>query len=625
MPPSPLHQVQLGQAQSLQTQGRWDEAAAVYRQILAEDAQNAPALHLLGLLLLREGEAEAGLELLRRSLTIPPVPPAAQENLGKELEKLGRSEEALAAYGRLVELFPNHAGGHAHRGRLLQSLARHDEAIAAFRQAMAASQGPVHPLVWFNHGVSHMAMRRHEEALASFDEALRCKPDYGDAFVNRGVVLESLERTEEALASFDHALRLNPKAPEARANRQALLARLGRRQEALAALDDAVAAEPANPLAWNNRGSVLNYAGELEAALGDFDQAIALQPDFVQAHSNRAITLQALGRLDEALVSLERVIALDPAATAPLDKSMVLLLQGRFAEGLPLYEMRPRPIPPGLDPAKAWQGLSQNVTGKTVLIYSEQGLGDIFMFIRYLVALAALGARVVLAAPARLVPLLRSLPVPVTFIAENTAPETLDCHAAIMSLPLLFGTRVETIPAPVPYLKAEPERVARWRARLGEHGFRIAIAWQGKTKGLNDARRSFPAAALAPLAALPGVRLISLQKGEGSEQLGGLPAGMTVEQLGEDLDREGAFLDTAAVMEACDLIITMDTSVVHLAGALGRPTWTALKNVPEWRWQLGRTDTPWYPAMTLYRQSRFGDWDSVFAAMTRDLKARLAV
>ena len=658
MPPSPYHQIRLQQGQSLQMQGRRDEAASVYRQVLAEDPQNASAQTLLGLLLLHTGETEPGLALVRQSLAnLADVP--ALEQLGQKLEQLGHLQEALAAYDRMIALAPDRVSGYAYRSWVLEVMARHDEALRdidkalslktdptlllnrghillqlqrpadaliAFDQAIAASGDRPHPLIFFHRGAALTALDRLADALASYDEALRRQPDYGDAFVNRGRVLESLARMEEALASFDRAVTLNPEAPIPRANRLALLARMGRRQDAMAGLDAAIAAEPANAMAWNNRGSVLNSLGELAPALADFDRAIALQPDFLKAHSNRAITLQALGAFDESLAAFDRLLALDVTSTATqLDKAYVLLLLGRFAEGLPLYERRLRPMLPGLDPAKAWAGPAQDPAGKTVLIYPEQGLGDVIMFARFLVELSALGAKIVLAVPPGMARLLRGLPVPFTFLLENASLEKVDYHASMLSLPLTFGTTVETIPAPVPYLKAEPDRVAQWRERLGSNGFRIAIAWQGRTRGTNDPYRSFPLAALAPLAALPGMRLISLQKGEGSEQLDQLPAGMNVERLGADFDAGAdAFIDTAAVMEACDLVVTLDTSIAHLAGALGRPTWTALKSVPEWRWLLERTDSPWYPTMTLYRQPRFGDWDSVFAAMARDLKALLA-
>jgi len=665
MPPSPLHQDRLRQGHALQMQGRLGEAADIYRAVLAEDSQNAPALHLLGVLVMQAGQLEPGLELVRQSLAILPNFAPAQENLGKGLEQLGRMEEALAAYSRLVKLAPDHAGGYAHRGRVLESLIRYNEALKDFDKALSLQSDPKvmlnrgavllqlqrhkdalatfdkaiaaglqHPVGYFNRGVALTALGRPEEALASYDEAILRQPDYADPLINRAVVLESLERLDEALASYDRALDVNPNSPEANSNRTALLARMGRREEALADLNRSIAQQSDDAMAYNNRGSILRYMGEMEAALADFEKAIALQPDVAVLYSNRAVVLQALGRFDEAMATFEQAIAIDPASRASaVNKGLLCLLLGRLSEGLPLYEERIRlpgrtmtmaPVAE-MDPAGAWQGVSQSVKGKTVLVYAEQGLGDIIQFSRYAIDLAGQGAHVVLAVRDRMTRLLRGLPVPVTLIAEDSKPKKLDFHAPLLSLPHLFNTTLETIPAPVPYLKAEPEKVAEWRERLGGHGFRIAIAWQGKTQGINDSNRSFPVAALAPLAALPGVRLISLQKGEGSEQLDRLPAGMSVERLNEDFDSGfDAFIDSAAVMEACDLVVTLDTSIAHLAGALGRPTWTALQKVPDWRWLLERTDSPWYPTMTLYRQTRVGDWDSVFAAMARDLKAKLA-
>ncbi|MBV9549554.1 MAG: tetratricopeptide repeat protein [Alphaproteobacteria bacterium] len=658
MPPSPLHQERLRQGHALQMQGRLGEAADIYRAVLAEDPQNAPALHLLGVLVMQAGQIEPGLELVRQSLTILPNFAPAQENLGKGLEQLGRDEEALAAYDRLVKLAPGHAEGYAHRSRILERLVRFSEslkdidkalslksdpalmlnrgaillqlqrpkeALATFDKAIAA--GLQHPVGFFNRGVALTALGRPDDALASYDEAILRQPDYADAFVNRGLVLESLDRPEEALASYDRALHVNPTMPEAASNRVALLARLGRRAEALTDVNTLIAEQPDNAMAYNNRGSVLKNMGEMQAALADFDKAIALAPDVPMLHSNRAVALHALGDFEVSLAAFDRALALDGnSASTKLNKAFLLLLLGRLEEGLPLYENRLRPgAPLDLDVNQAWKGPSQSVAGKTVLIFAEQGMGDVMLFSRYLIQLSALGARVVLAVRDSIARLLRSLPVPVTFIPEYSKPKTLDYYASLLSLPLLFGTRQDTIPAPVPYLAAEADRVTKWRKRLGGHGVRVAIAWQGKTKGTADAERSFPVAALAPLAKLAGVRLISLQKGEGSEQLDHLPEGMVVERPGDDLDAGfDAFIDSAAVMQACDLVITLDSSIAHLAGALGRPTWTALKSVPEWRWFTDRTDSPWYPTMTLYRQPRFKDWDSVFAAMTRDLERKLA-
>jgi tetratricopeptide (TPR) repeat protein len=657
MPPNPLHQDRLRQAHALQMQGQLGAASDIYRAVLAEDPNNAPALHLLGLLVMQAGQVEPGLAFVRQSLVILPDFAPAHESLGKGLERLGRREEALAAYDRLVKLTPGHPEGYVHRARVLGDLFRHSdalknldtalslkndprlmlnrgamllqlqrprEALTAFDKAIAA--GVAQALAWFNRGVALTALSRPDEALAAYDEALLLQPDYTDAFINRGLVLESLQRPNEALLSYERALSLNPEAMEAKANRTSLLARMGHREEAMAEFDELIALEPDNPVHYSNRGAVLKTVGQPELAIRDFDKALSLVPDDAALLSNRAITLQSVGRFDEALADYERAISLGaPADVLQFNYGVLLLLLGRFAEGLPHYEKRRfGAAPPDLDPAQRWQGLSQSVAGKTVLVYGEQGLGDIIQLSRYLIDLSAMGAKIVFAIRDSMVRLLRTLPVSMTFIPENTRPAAFDYHVAMGSLPLAFGIELQTIAAPVPYLKAEPERSAKWRTRIGSHGLRIAISWQGKIHGINDPFRAFPLAVLAPLAAIPGVRLISLQKGEGVEQLDALPEGMVVEKLGDDFDAGiDAFIDTTAVMEACDLVISCDTSIAHLAGALGRPVWVALKSVPEWRWQMDRTDTPWYPTMTLYRQPSANDWKSVVAEMTRDLKAKL--
>jgi len=658
MPPSPLHQNQLRQAYELQKEGRLGPAADIYRAVLAEDPRNAPALHLLGLLVMQAGQVEPGVEMVRQSVAILPGFAPAHESLGKGLERLGRKEEALAAFTRVTQLVPGHAEGYVHRARVLESMARHSEALRDMDKALSLHNDPAlmlnrgalllqlhrerealavfdkaiaagldRAVAWFNRGIALTALSRPEDALASYDEALLRQPDFVHGFINRGLVLETLQRPQDALASYDRALDLDPLSPEAKSNRTSLLARLGRREEAMAEFDALIAQEPDNAANYSNRGAILKTVGQPELAIADFDKAISLVSDDPSLFSNRAITLQSVGRFQDALADYERALPLARPSDALLFNYGVLLLQlGRFAEGLPLYENRRfRAVPADLDPARSWRGPSQSVDGKTVLVYAEQGLGDIIQLSRYLIDLSKMGANVIFAVRDPMVRLLRSLPVPVTFIAENTQPAAFDFHIAAGSLPLAFGTRVDTIPAPVPYLAAEPERVAMWRQRLGSHGFRIAISWQGKIHSINDPFRAFPVAALAPLSALPGVRLISLQMGEGAEQLDTLPAGMAVERPGDDFDAGfDAFIDTAAVMEACDLVISCDTSIAHLAGALGRPVWTALKNVPEWRWLLDREDTPWYPDMRLYRQPRANDWEGVVAAMARDLKAKLA-
>jgi hypothetical protein len=289
------------------------------------------------------------------------------------------------------------------------------------------------------------------------------------------------------------------------------------------------------------------------------------------------------------------------------------LLQGDFALGLPLYEWRKQlkpPIEARFYPQPLWNG-TQDIKGRTVFVYIEQGLGDTIQFYRFVGALLARGAHVILAVQDALLRLLENASPGVELVGARVVPPAFDYHIPLMSLPLALGLTPRTIPAAVPYLKAEPERVARWRSQIGEKGYKIGISWQGARGGVTS--RAVPLRCFAPLAAIPGVRLISLQKGFGTEQLVTLPM---VESLGQDFDSgPDAFLDSAAVMQNLDLVITLDSALAHLAGAMGRPIWVALKQVPDWRWFLGRGDSPWYPGMRLFRQKTDGDWVGVFADM----------
>jgi len=642
----------LRQGHALQQQGKLAEAGAIYREVLDNDPRNAPALHLMGVVTIQSGQIEPGLDLIRQSLAILPGFAPAHDNLGKGLERLGRYEEALTAFGRVIALAPAHAEGHGSRGRVLERLGRYEEALKDFDKALSLKGDPdyalnrgavllqlgrheealtafdksiamglTHPLGRFNRGVVLMALNRHADALAAFDDAIARQPDYADAYVNRGLALEVLGRKNDALACFEQAIAINPDMQEAYLNRGALLDQSGRRLEAIAAYDALLVRWPGDAIAYNNRGSVQKMLGALEMALADFDRAVALAPRNANFHDNRGNTLQALGRLDQAVDAYDTALAIDTnARRAAFSKATALLLQGHFAEGWPLYEMRPRQFAlPGLEDNKAWNSPGADIKGKTVLLYDEQGIGDAIQFARFVSQVQAHGAKVVLMVRPSLVALFKGLVSKMHVVALHDAPPAHDLHAALNSLPFLLAC--DDAPGmDAPYLAAEAARVTTWKKQIGDKGFRIGIAWQGKTDGNADASRSVPLAALAPLAKVAGVRLISLQKGAGEEQLASLPAGMKVETLGTQFDAgPDALLDTAAAMQTLDLVITCDTSVAHLAGALGRPCWVALKQVPEWRWQLARADTPWYPGMKLFRQQTRGDWAGVVVAMAQEL------
>jgi tetratricopeptide (TPR) repeat protein len=459
------------------------------------------------------------------------------------------------------------------------------------------------------------------EALELIGAALALKPDAPEALFNYGNVLKSSGRLDEALAAYERALSVRPDYAVARTARTETLNILGNRlretgrfENALACYERALADAPHYPDALNNRAVALWSLGRFDEALAGLDDALAAKPDYVEAHYNRGNVLRDMLRLDDAMQSFDRAIAIDPVfAPAYRNKGFCALLQGDFAQGLPLYEWRKRLSPPiearnYLQPL--WTG-AEDIQGKTLFVYIEQGLGDTIQFHRFIAPLLERGAHVILSVQDPVLRLLENASPKVELVGAKAVPAAFDYHVPLMSVPLALGLTVAAIPAIAPYLTAQSERAAQWRSRIGEKGFKIGISWQGARGGVTS--RAMPLTCFQGLSRLPGVRLISLQKGFGTEQLAGLPG---VESLGEDFDSgPDAFLDSAAVMQSLDLVIALDSALAHLAGAMGRPVWVALKRVPDWRWFLGRGDSVWYSGMRLFRQQTEGDWAGVFAEM----------
>jgi hypothetical protein len=376
------------------------------------------------------------------------------------------------------------------------------------------------------------------------------------------------------------------------------------------------------------RADALQALDRWDEALAGYDQALVRLPDDPVLHFNRANQLRYLRRIDEAIAAYDAAIALRPDfAMARHNRGVCRLLAGDWAGGFEDYAWR-KACADFTDPRYRLEPLltgAEDLAGRRLFVFAELFLGDVIQMSRYLPLAAAKGAKVTLAAPVALHRLLSTLAADVELLPADGQPEAFDAVCPLMSLPQAFGQGPQSVPATTPYLAAEPERAARWAERIGGQGFRIGVCWQGSTAAYAlPMQRSFPLAALASLGARPGVRLISLQKHDGLDQLAGLPAGMTVEALGQDFDAgPDAFLDTAAVMAACDLVITADTAVAHVAGALGVPTWIGLPFVPDWRWGLQGETTCWYPSARLFRQARPGDWTGVMAQMDEALAQRL--
>ncbi len=586
--------------------------------LLVRGSMTSQALLRRALDLHQRGESAAAERICRQTLRNEPANFAARHLLGIVLAEQRRNVEALQWIEAALELRPAAPSALVNRSGVLRALGRPDEALADIDRAINIS--PKIALAWNKRGNVLRDFGRLEEALASYSSALELKPDYAEALNNRGTVLRDLGRAKESLQDYDRALALRPEVAETHYNRANALQDLGRLPEAVLAFDRALALCDIYAGAHYNRANALRDLNRVDDAIAGYDRTIALDPEFAGAHNNRSNLLRDLGLHEEALAGYDRAIAGNPGySNARLNKGLTALLLGRFAEGWPLYEWRSRnranQVEVLVRDKPQWRG-NENIGGKTLLVYGEQGFGDTIQFSRYARMAVSLGARIILGVQDPLVRLMKSLGPDIVVTGWATAPSHIDQHIFLLSMPLAFGTVAETIPADIHYLRAEPKRIQYWKQRIGTEGFKVGIAWQGNIHSPADAGRSFPLTAFAGLAAIPGVRLISLQKNNGTEQLHSLPARMQVEVLVEDFDAgSDAFVDTAAVMECLDLVVTSDSAIAHLAGALGRPVWVALQHVSDWRWQLERSDSPWYPTMRLFRQNTRGDWRSVFAAI----------
>jgi tetratricopeptide (TPR) repeat protein len=531
-------------------------------------------------------------------------------NRALELHQLGRFDEALVICDRALALRPADPEAHYYRGNALRGLGRPAEAVASYDRALALR--PAFAEALNNRGNALQSLDRLDEALASYDQSLALRPEHADTLNSRGAALQRLQRLDEALVSFDRALALRPTYAEALFNRGIVLQELNRLDEALASYDRALVLQPDYPEALNNRGNTLQGMDRPEEALASFDRALALRPEYADALNNRGNVLRTLNRPREALASFDRALNLRPDyPDAHWNSSLACLLLGDFARGWQEYEWRwqvpalRQPVRPFQKPR--WQG-GEALAGKTIFVYAEQGLGDTIHFCRYARLLAARGARVVLEVQPILKTLLEGLAGVHTLISRGESPPEFAFECPLLSLPLAFGTDLGSIPAEPHYLVPDEHRVGAWQARLGVRtGMRVGLVWAGNPTLGNDRTRSVPLQMLTRLA-IPGVQLISLQKElrDGDREL--LAAHPEILHLGDELTD---FADTAALMASLDLVISVDTAAAHLAGALGRPVWILQRFAPDFRWLLDREDSPWYPSARLFRQPRFGDWDSV--------------
>ncbi len=541
---------------------------------------------------------------------------------GWALHQKQQLPEALALYAQVLQLQPAHfdalhlSGIVAAQGRDLQ------RAREWLTKAIAAQ--PQHAVAYVNRGAVLQDLRLWSAALDDYDSALarqQGQPGEADSHNHRGNMLKELGRYPEALQSYDRAIQLEPGRANFHNNRGIALRVAGNYLEALAAFERALALEPAYAQAFNNRANTLNNLGRPEEALQSYEQAIALHPDAATFHTNRGNILQELQRPESALQSYRQATRLDPAdAHALWSLSLGLLQLGQFDEGWKAYESRwdrpqyrERRSPHFLRPR--WSG-GPELQGKTILIHAEQGLGDTLQFCRYATGVASRGGKVLLEVQAPLRSLLQGLQGVAQVLSPGEPAPPFDLQCPLLSLPLAFRTGLDSIPAAVPYLRASPAKIAQWQGALGSRiRPRVGLVWSGSSNHQHDHKRSIALAEFLTL--LPaGVQPVSLQKEVRDSDLPALRARPDLLHFGEAL---ADFSDTAALCALVDVVVCVDTSVAHLAGALGKPVWLLLPVNPDWRWLLNRRDSPWYPSARLFRQTVPRQWGDVLQDVRRAL------
>ena len=463
------------------------------------------------------------------------------------------------------------------------------------------------------------------QAETTYRAILAQDPSNANALHKLGVILTRRKNPAAAVEFLQRAVALRPRTAAAHASLGNTLRALKQHEEAVASYERALALKPDSVAVLNNRGATLRILRRYEEALASYERALALEPGDAGLHNNRGNVLLALRRHEEALASYQRALALKPDhAGAHWNEGLCRLLLGDLSQGWRKYEWRwQRPTFSSLKrdfTPPLWLG-DQSLQGRIILLHAEQGLGDTIQFSRYAERVAALGATVLLEVQPPLQSLLASLKGPAQVLAKGEPLPAFDYHCPLLSLPLAFDTRADTIPADIPYVRAPAERIAHWEIRLGPRSKpRVGIVWSGQPKHRNDRNRSLAFRALAPILQ-QDIQIVSLQKEVRERDRALLDRHDKVMNFGEEL---ADFADTAGLVAALDLVIAVDTSVAHLAGALGRPLWLLLPHTPDWRWLLNRADSPWYPTARLFRQPSVGDWASVVQDVAGELRASTA-
>lgn len=591
--------------------GDLKEALAIYQQILDVEPNHLDALQLAGSIAGQTKCYVLAIELLSKAVQVNPKHVHTFFNLGIAYQALNQFESAISSYDSAIKLKPDFANAYFNHGNASMAIYNFRDAVASYEKFISLK--PDFAVAYFNLANALRALNEMDAAIISYDKAIRIMPNFPSAYINKGLALYALEKFKLALASYDEAIKLMPEFAEAYYNRGNALKKLNQFDAAVASYDKAINFKPDCVEAYSNKGVALDDSKQSDAAIASYNIAISVNPSYVEAYSNRGIAEVKLQKFDAAIESYDQAININPNyADAYWNKSALKILLGEYEEGWRLWEWRWKAkelasyVRNFTQPL--WLGQS-SIKDQAILIHAEQGLGDSIQFCRYIAMLEALAPKeIILEVPKALMLLLSSLKNQVTFIEQGHATPEFDLHCPMMSLPHAFKTIVATIPADIPYLFSEESKAKRWQDKLGPITKpRIGLVWSGSTTHKNDHNRSLLLKQLTPLFDLP-FEFHSLQKEIRPNDLEALN---TLKQVHQHQDALSDFTDTAALIENMDLVISVDTSVAHLAGAMGKEVFILLPFAPDYRWMLDRSDSPWYPTASLFRQPEIDDWYSV--------------
>lgn len=531
----------------------------------------------------------------------------------------GNLQQAVEICLEILKIQPNNAIILHLLGAIFYQSQNYDRAISYFRQAVRFE--PHFAEAYNNLGTALKVTGQLDEAISSFRKASELNPYYADAFYNLGNALVIKGLLDEAILSYKKALQINPNHAISYNNLANALREKGLLDEAIACYLKAVELAPNLADAFNNLGVAYQEKGQMDKALASYQKALLLNPTYADAYNNLGFTLQEKGQLNRAISCYKKALQLNPSlAAAHGHMALALLLRGDYEQGLKEYEWRwktkyscAREFSQPL-----WDG--SDVKGLTILLHAEQGMGDTIQFIRFVPFVAERGARIIVECHKELTSLLKNIAGTGQIIAFGEQLPAFDLHCPLLSLPLLFGTTLETVPAKIPYIEANPVLVQKWANKVQSDNAnkRIGLVWAGSPRYKENRNRSLSLNTFSSLSQIENITFYSLQKGEAAKQAENPPGGMHFIDLTKDIND---FTDTAALIENLDLVISVDTAVTHLSGAMGKPVWTLIPFSPDWRWLLNREDSPWYPTMRLFRQPEIGDWESVIIKVTKELQA----